>query len=400
MRYLLAVLVAVTALAQTPQSPIYTGGGGGGAAAIACVGTPGNTTGSYRQQCQTGAGAVYACNNAAGCTVAGDWVAVAGSGSFTALSGDATSTATGGATSVVKVNGGAIPASKTIVGTNSSNQIVDASAATLANNTSGNAATATALAAQAADTVVLNATGGSASPTAVAMPSSGTNGCAGASNALTYNTSTHALGCNSISGGGGTWGSITGTLSSQTDLQTALNAKTPLNSTPLNGPGLAAKCQGGIAGAGFSVPASSAQPSTDAPPQAACEADGLHGYLAFTLSVEQIIADEFYIPASNWTGNLSVTLDGGSSSTSAPTITIALLCISTAATTGGTYGTTQTISFTPGATSGRTTLNTSLTTDATHATKACAAGDLVQWKLDVIANAAANLNLKAVRFFQ
>ena len=51
MRYLLAVLVAVTALAQTPQSPIYTGGGGGGAAAIACVGTPGNTTGSYRQQC-------------------------------------------------------------------------------------------------------------------------------------------------------------------------------------------------------------------------------------------------------------------------------------------------------------------------------------------------------------
>ena len=45
------------------------------AAAIACAGTPGNTTGAYRQQCQDTNGALYACNNAAGCTVAGDWVA-------------------------------------------------------------------------------------------------------------------------------------------------------------------------------------------------------------------------------------------------------------------------------------------------------------------------------------
>jgi hypothetical protein len=49
----------------------------------------------------------------------------------------------------------------------------------------------------------MNASVSSAAPTAVAMPTSGTNGCAGASNALTYNTSTHALGCNSISGGSG-----------------------------------------------------------------------------------------------------------------------------------------------------------------------------------------------------
>lgn len=56
---------------------------------------------------------------------------------------------------------------------------------------------------QAADTVVMNATGSTAVPTAVAMPTGGTNGCAGASNALTYNTSTHALGCNTISGGSG-----------------------------------------------------------------------------------------------------------------------------------------------------------------------------------------------------
>jgi len=58
------------------------------------------------------------------------------------------------------------------------------------------------LATQAADTVVQNATGGVAAPTAVAMPTGGTNGCAGASNALTYNTTSHAWGCNTISGSG------------------------------------------------------------------------------------------------------------------------------------------------------------------------------------------------------
>jgi hypothetical protein len=48
---------------------------------------------------------VYACNNTGGCTLSGQWVKQQGSGSFTALSGDATSTATGGATTVVKING-------------------------------------------------------------------------------------------------------------------------------------------------------------------------------------------------------------------------------------------------------------------------------------------------------
>jgi hypothetical protein len=43
-------------------------------AAIACAGTPGNTTGYYGQQCQTAAGLRYSCNNASNCTVAADWV--------------------------------------------------------------------------------------------------------------------------------------------------------------------------------------------------------------------------------------------------------------------------------------------------------------------------------------
>ena len=52
-----------------------------------------------------------------------------------------------------------------------------------------------AIATQAADTVLMNNTASGAVPAAVAMPTSGTDGCAGASDALTYNTSTHALGC-------------------------------------------------------------------------------------------------------------------------------------------------------------------------------------------------------------
>jgi hypothetical protein len=43
----------------------------------------------------------------------------------------------------ITVNGANVPTSATIVGTNSSNQIIDASSATLANNTTGNASTAT-----------------------------------------------------------------------------------------------------------------------------------------------------------------------------------------------------------------------------------------------------------------
>jgi hypothetical protein len=65
------------------------------------------------------------------------------------LSGDVTGTQS--ATAVVKVNGASIPTTKTIVGTNASGQIIDASSATLSNSTTGNAATASA--AQASSTL-------------------------------------------------------------------------------------------------------------------------------------------------------------------------------------------------------------------------------------------------------
>lgn len=57
-----------------------------------------------------------------------------------------------------------------------------------------------AFAAIAADSFWLNATGSSGVPSAIAFPP-----CSGATNALTYNTSTHTLGCNTISGGSMTW---------------------------------------------------------------------------------------------------------------------------------------------------------------------------------------------------
>ena len=44
---------------------------------VACVGTPGNTVGPYRSLCITAAGAIYACGNANGCNVVGDWIASA-----------------------------------------------------------------------------------------------------------------------------------------------------------------------------------------------------------------------------------------------------------------------------------------------------------------------------------
>jgi hypothetical protein len=71
----------------------------------------------------------------------------------------------------------------------------------LGNVTLTSALALSGLATQAADTVIANATGSSAAPTAVAFPTGGTNGCAGATNAIGYNTSTHAFVCNTISSG-------------------------------------------------------------------------------------------------------------------------------------------------------------------------------------------------------
>jgi hypothetical protein len=84
---------------------------------------------------------------------------------------------------------------------------------------------------QAADTVVMNATGSSATPTAVSLAAlGGTNSCAGATDTLTYNSTTHALGCHQISGSGGS-GTVTnftsGNLSPLFTTSVATSSTTP-----------------------------------------------------------------------------------------------------------------------------------------------------------------------------
>jgi hypothetical protein len=77
--FLFLIALSLGASSVASAQIVSSGGSGvGGSAAIACVGTPGNTLGAYRQQCQTTAGVLYVCNNAAGCTVAADWVAAGG----------------------------------------------------------------------------------------------------------------------------------------------------------------------------------------------------------------------------------------------------------------------------------------------------------------------------------
>ena len=62
----------------------------------------------------------------------------------------------------------------------------------------------------AADSLLMNITAGTASATAVSLDSlGGTNSCAGATNALTFNSSTHVFGCNTISSTGVSLSSIT-----------------------------------------------------------------------------------------------------------------------------------------------------------------------------------------------
>ena len=124
------------------------------------------------------------------------------------LSGDVIGTQN--ATTVVKVNSASIPTSKTIVGTNSSGHIIDASSATLTNNTTGNAATASSATLATTATNIAGGTAGSlpyqtSFNTTTLLPQ-GTAGqvlsCNG-SGALGWITnSTTSVSANNLNGGG------------------------------------------------------------------------------------------------------------------------------------------------------------------------------------------------------
>ena len=80
MKLLLGLLFSVGLFAQVNTYPGSSSGGTpspGAATAATCAASPGNTTGTYKSQCQaTSSGNFYTCNNAAGCTVAADWLLV------------------------------------------------------------------------------------------------------------------------------------------------------------------------------------------------------------------------------------------------------------------------------------------------------------------------------------
>ena len=78
MRYFALLFLFCLPLAAQPV--------GVGGTPIACLAAPGNTVAPYRTQCQVaGTGAIWACNQVAGCTLAAHWAAVAGSGSGLAV---------------------------------------------------------------------------------------------------------------------------------------------------------------------------------------------------------------------------------------------------------------------------------------------------------------------------
>ena len=158
----------------------------------------------------------------------------------------------------------------------------------------------------------------------------------------------------------------------------------------LNALGTAAKCLSGTAGPAFSLPVSGA-------PAAVCESDGIQAYLDFAANSAQAAYDRFELP-SDWNNSLKVNLAAYSTSTNAPAISIALACVGSGVTASPSFGTAQSISLTPNPGSGRTLVTTTLLTDATHAAKACAAGDTVEWQLSITASTAADLRVLSVRF--
>ena len=116
-------------------------------------------------------------------------------GNFPALTGDVTTSQGSLTATVTGVNGAAVPTSKTIVGTNSSGQIVDASSATLANNTTGTAANVTGTVA-----VAHGGLGTTTAPTSAQIPLGNSGGTAYAPQTLSQDASVTNAGAVTVAG--------------------------------------------------------------------------------------------------------------------------------------------------------------------------------------------------------
>jgi hypothetical protein len=139
----------------------------------------------------------------------------------------------------------------------------------------------------AADSLLMNATGSSASPTAVAVSS-----CSSASNALTYNTTTHAFGCNTISGSGTVNSGTTNQLAYYASSTTAVSGLATGNS------GLLVTSAGGVPSIGTAIPSgvtATTQSTGDNSTKVATTAyvDGTHWRLIGTSNPSSVATVDF-----------------------------------------------------------------------------------------------------------
>ena len=147
-----------------------------------------------------------------------------------------------------------------------------------------------------------------------------------------------------------------------------------------NPSGVLVKGQAGVPGAGVSWGTSSA-------PTAVLDAtDGIQGYLQFAASTTAYFYDTLQLPA-DWAGTLKVVVSGWSTSTSAPTLSFAYVCDSTANPSNPTFGTATSISFTPASSSGRTRVSTTITMSG------CSAGNALYFKFTGAGSSGAAFNL-------
>jgi len=154
--------------------------------------------------------------------------------------------------------------------------------------------------------------------------------------------------------------------------------------------GTAAKCQAGVAAMAFSFGASGA-------PSAVCESDGIQAYVDFAAGASQTVYDRFLLP-SDWSGSLAVTVVAYATSSASPAITLSLACVTNTVTANPVFGAAQLIPLTPNALSGATRVKIGLQTSGAYANRACAAGDLVEWRMTISSAAAADLRVLSVLF--
>jgi len=208
--------------------------------------------------------------------------------------------------------------------------------------------------------------------------------CSGASNALTYNTSSNAFGCNTISSGGSSLAVTTGSASGFSAITSSPTAVLNFSSTtfnvsltgsatafvtltlPLTFTYKAAVCQNTTASLGFSTYLSSG-------PTAACftNAQTTLGIASFTDASTQEVQDHFSLP-NDWTGSVDVAAVWKSTQTSGNVVwQIKTACVAAGESLDPSWNTASTVTDAAQGTSNRA--NTAALSSIT--TTGCAAGE-------------------------